>query len=287
MATVADFTGMAPAWCPGCGNFGILMAVKRALVELGLEPYQVLLASDIGQAGKLPHYTRGNIFNSLHGRALPPALGAKMANRDLKVFVFSGDGGAYGEGTNHFVHAVRRNHDVVYVVHDNQVYGLTRGQTAPTSEKGYVTKTTPQGAPPPLNPLAVALIMGAGFVARGYAGDVDHLVGLLKEAAQYKGFALVDILQPCVSFNHVNTFQWYRQRVYKLGAEYNIADLNAAMLKAAEWDDKIPVGILHKVQKPVYEDSFNALTGGALSGAALVDQPIDPKKVEVLFTEFM
>jgi len=283
MATVRDYTGLTPAWCPGCGNFGILSAVRRALVDLNLEPWQVLLVSDIGQAGKLPHYVRGNVFNSLHGRAVPPALGAKIANPDLKVLVFAGDGGAYGEGLNHFVHAVRRNHDVTYLVNDNQVYALTKGQTSPTSDPGFVTKTTPEGAPPAINPLVLALAAGASFVARGFAGDIDHLAGLIKAGIQHRGFSLIDILQPCVSFNHKNTFQWYRERVFKLDeSNHNPADRNAAFIRAQEWEDKIPIGIIYREERPAYEDGLPALRNGAL-----VDQPIEPQRVEKLFAEFL
>ena len=283
MSTVKDYTGLTPTWCPGCGNFGILSAVRRALVELKLEPWQVLMVSDIGQAGKFPHYARGNVFNSLHGRAIPPALGAKIVNPDLKVLVFAGDGGAYGEGLNHFVHAVRRNHDVTYLVHDNQVYGLTKGQTSPTSDQGFVTKTTPEGAPPPINPLVLALAAGASFVARGYAGDIEHLAGLVKAGIQHHGFALIDILQPCVSFNHRNTWQWYRERVFRLeDSNHNPSDKNAALARAAEWGDKIPIGIIYREERPAYEDSLAALRKGAL-----VDQPIEPKRADKLLGEFV
>ncbi len=219
MASASDYAGMKPAWCPGCGNFGILKALNTALIEMGIEPHQVLLVSGIGQAGKLPHYTRGNVFNSLHGRPVPPAIGAKIANSDLIVIAVSGDGDAYGEGGNHFLHAARRNHDITYLVHNNQVYGLTKGQASPTSDAGFVTKTTPDGAANPLNPIALAIVSGASFVARGYAGDMDHLAGLIKKGITHRGFALIDILQPCVSFNHRNTYGWYKERVYKLEDE--------------------------------------------------------------------
>ena len=181
MATASDYAGLQPAWCPGCGNFGILKALNTALIEMGIEPHQVLLVSGIGQAGKLPHYTRGNVFNSLHGRPIPPAIGAKIANSELVVIAVSGDGDAYGEGGNHFLHAARRNHDITYLVHNNQVYGLTKGQASPTSDVGFVTKTTPYGATNPVNPIALAIVSGASFVARGYAGDIDHLASLIRK----------------------------------------------------------------------------------------------------------
>jgi 2-oxoglutarate ferredoxin oxidoreductase subunit beta len=283
VVTIEEYAGLTPTWCPGCGNFGILTAIKKSLVEMELEPRDILLVSDIGQAGKLPHYMQGNVFNSLHGRAIPPALGAKIANPDLKVIVFSGDGGAYGEGGNHFIHTVRRNHDVTYIVHNNQVYALTKGQTSPTSETGFVTKTTPDGAPPPVNPLLLALAVGAGFVARGFAADTEHLAGLIKGGIKYHGFALIDVLQPCVSFNHKNTFAWYRERVYKLNeSNHNPSDRNAAFTRAQEWGDKIPIGIIYREEKPAYEDGITALKKGAL-----IDQPIEPGRVSALFDEFV
>src|SRR4030042_5248216 len=179
MVKITDYAGLKAAGCPGCGNFGILRALNRALVELELEPHRVLLVSGIGQAGKLPHYSSGNVFNSLHGRAVPPAIGAKIANHELTVIVVGGDGDGYGWGGNHFIHAARRNHDITYLVHNNQVYGLTKGQASPTSDLGFVTKTTPYGAANPVNPIALAIVSGAGFVSRGFAGDIEHLADLV------------------------------------------------------------------------------------------------------------
>ena len=282
MITVSDYAGLKPAWCPGCGNFGILTALNKALVELDIEPHQVLLVSGIGQAGKLPHYTRGNVFNSLHGRPVPPAIGAKIVNPELIVIVVSGDGDAYGEGGNHFIHAMRRNHDITYLVHNNQVYGLTKGQASPTSDPGFVTKTTPYGAAPPLNPIALAIAVGAGFVARGFAGDVDHLIQLIKMGISHKGFALIDILQPCPSFNSKNTYGWYREMVYKLNHDYNPGDKFVAFEKAQEWGDKIPIGIIYKVEQPTFEEQIPALSAGPL-----LKQMIDPTKVDKLLGEFL
>jgi len=281
--TMEDFNGLIPAWCPGCGNFGILAAVKKALVELNLEPHQVLLVSGIGQAGKLPHYLKGNVFNSLHGRPIPPAIGAKLANKELIVIAISGDGDGYGEGGNHFIHAARRNHDITYLVHNNQIYGLTKGQTSPTSDIGFVTKTTPQGAPPPVNPITLAIAAGATFVARAFAGDIDYLSSIIQQGINHRGFALIDILQPCVSFNHKNTYQWYRERVYKMEGEkdYNPSDKMAAFKKAQEWGDRIPIGVFFREDKPTYESVFPAL-----GKATLVSQPIEPLKVEKLLAEF-
>ncbi len=284
MVAVSDYAGLKPAWCPGCGNFGILRALNRALVGLEIEPRQVLLVSGIGQAGKLPHYTKGNVFNSLHGRPIPPAIGAKIANPELVVIAISGDGDAYGEGGNHFIHAARRNHDITYLVHNNQVYGLTKGQASPTSDLGFVTKTTPYGATNPVNPIALAIVSGASFVGRSFAGDVEHLSNLIKEGITHRGFALIDILQPCVSFNHKNTFQWYRERVYKLEGNdgYDPSDKKAALEKAQEWGERIPIGIIYRKELPIYEEELPALSKGPL-----VRQVINPTRVEKLFGEFM
>ena len=282
MVTVADYKGLKPAWCPGCGNFGILAALNKALVELNIEPHQLLLVSGIGQAGKLPHYTRGNIFNSLHGRPVPPAIGAKLTNPELIVIAVSGDGDAYGEGGNHFLHGMRRNHDITYLVHDNQIYALTKGQASPTSDPGYVTKTTPAGASPPVNPVALAVAAGASFVARSFAGDIDHLAEMIKLGIKHKGFSLIDILQPCVTFNHKNTFAWYKDRVYKLGEDYNPADRTAAFNKALEWGDKIPIGVLFREERPSFEDLIALNSMGPL-----VKQKLNPLKVAPLLDEFM
>jgi len=283
MVTMADYAGLKPAWCPGCGNFGILKALNRALIEMEIEPHQVLLVSGIGQAGKLPHYTRGNVFNSLHGRPVPPAIGAKIANSELIVIAVSGDGDAYGEGGNHFLHTARRNHDITYLVHNNQVYGLTKGQASPTSDVGFITKTTPYGAASPINPIALAIVSGASFVGRGFAGDIDHLSNLIKKGITHRGFALIDILQPCVSFNHKNTFQWYRERVYDLEDErYDPSNKKAALEKALIWGEEIPIGIIYEENLPVHEDQLPALSEGPL-----VKQKIDPRRVERLLAEFM
>jgi 2-oxoglutarate ferredoxin oxidoreductase subunit beta len=284
MATIADYAGREPAWCPGCGNFGILKALNGALVELGLAPHQVLFVSGIGQAGKLPHYTKGNVFNSLHGRPIPPAIGAKIANPTLAVIAISGDGDAYGEGGNHFIHAARRNHDLTYLVHNNQVYGLTKGQASPTSEAGYVTKTTPYGAANPVNPILLALAAGATFVGRGFAGDTGHLSGLIQLGIKHRGFALIDILQPCVSFNHQNTYAWYQQRVYKLDADpaYDAGDRTAALQKAQEWGERIPIGIFYRTVMPTYEEQVPALRAGPLVG-----RETGPQRAEALFAEFL
>lgn len=241
------------AWCPGCGNFGIREAVKRALVELELEPWQTCFVSGIGQAAKAPHYIRCNLFNGLHGRALPVATGLKLANPELVVIAEGGDGDGYAEGGNHFLHALRRNIDVTYLVHDNQVYGLTKGQTSPTSDSGMKTRTTPSGSRvPAFHPLALAVALDGGYVARGLSNRVAHLAALIAGAVRHPGFALVEILQPCVSFNRVNTGQWYRERVYELADEYDPTNRELAFDLAREWGERIPIGLFYRSSRPAY-----------------------------------
>jgi 2-oxoglutarate ferredoxin oxidoreductase subunit beta len=253
MVTLEDYGQYETAWCPGCGNFSILEAVKKALVARNLEPHQVLLVSGIGQAAKAPHYLNANVFNGLHGRSLPVATGAKLANPDLVVIVESGDGCNYGEGGNHFLAAIRRNIDVTMLVHNNQIYGLTKGQASPTTAEAIITKAQPEGVfSAPFNPIAVAVAMQAGFVARAFSGMVDHLSELIQQGIAHQGFALIDILQPCVSFNKVNTFAWYKKRCYPLPEEYDPTDWGNAMKTAMEWGDKIPVGIIYRNSRPSF-----------------------------------
>ena len=272
-----------PSWCPGCGNYMIRTALKIALEELGIAPHEAVIVSGIGQAAKMPHYIKTNGFNGLHGRALPPAIGIKLSNKNLKVIVESGDGDTYGEGGNHFIHGIRRNIDIAHFVHDNQVYGLTKGQASPTTAIGQKTTLQFDGVKiEPLQPLALALTMGAGFVARGFSGDIPHLAQLMKEAITYKGYALIDILQPCVVWNKVNTFSWYKDRVYYLPEDYDDTDKKAAMEKSLEFEDKIPVGILYREEKQDYASKFNFIK----NGLPLVDRELDPMDVAKLMDEF-
>jgi 2-oxoglutarate ferredoxin oxidoreductase subunit beta len=261
-----------PDWCPGCGDHAILMSVKGAIADLGLDPKDVLIVSGIGCSAKLPHYVRTYGFHGIHGRPLPIATGAKLANRDLKVIVISGDGDCYGIGMSHFIHAVRRNVDLALLVHDNQIYGLTTGQTSPTSDFGFRTKTTPDGSiENAVRPLALALSAGGTFVSRGFAGSPKQLAGLIKEAITHKGTGFVDILQPCVTFNRVNTFAWFRERIYELAqTDYRPDDRVKAMAKATEWGEKIPLGVLFREDKPAYGDLMPALQAGPL-----VKQPLE------------
>jgi 2-oxoglutarate ferredoxin oxidoreductase subunit beta len=295
MVTLKDYEGGKTAWCPGCGNFMLLRAVQEAMVGLKKAPHELLLVSGIGQAGKLPHYMRCNTFNSLHGRTLPPATGAKLANHELTVVAIAGDGDCYGEGGNHFLHAIRRNIDITLIVHDNQVYGLTKGQASPTSEVGFATKVQPGGVIlAPFNPIVVAVAMEASFVARGFTGEKDHLVGLIQKAVLHKGFALVDVLQPCPSFNQLNTFTWYRDRVYKLEgsgeghSHYDPTDKTAAFQKAQEWGSKIPIGLIYtNPKRPTLEGQIPALKGGTLVKSALLGPSDVRPRFERLLEEFI
>ncbi len=271
------------AWCLGCGNFMILNALKKALFELELQPTKVLIVSGIGQAAKLPHYLKCNTFNGLHGRAIPPATAAKLVNPELTVIAEGGDGDMYGEGGNHFLHAIRRNTDITVLVHNNQVYGLTKGQASPTSEPGFVTKVQTEGVKMGMmDPLTVALSMGCGFVSRAFSGDIPHLVNVIKEAVRHRGFSLVDILMPCISFNKLNTFAWYKQRVKKLDENgHDPADKIAAYKRAEEWGDEIPIGIFYRSEHPSYGEELNVLRG-----KPLIQREHDPKKVEEIFQDF-
>ncbi len=266
MAGLERFQGEVPAWCQGCGNFAILRAFKETLAEEEIEPNQFCIVSGIGQAGKFPHYVRCNTFNGLHGRSLPVATGVKLANHSLLVMAVGGDGDMYGEGGNHLIHAMRRNIGIKVFVHDNQIYGLTKGQASPTSVEGMVTKVQPFGVlSEQLNPLAMAVSLDCNFVARGFAGDVDHLKDIMKQAIKHPGFSLVDILQPCVSFNKINTFQWYSERVYHLDDDHDPEDRMKAFGKALEWGDRIPIGVIYRNNRPSFESRVPILSGGTLA----------------------
>ena len=262
MVTLEDLkTPKTNTWCPGCGNFGILMALKKALIELGLKREDAVLVSGIGCHGKIVNYVNINGFHGIHGRVLPTATGIKLSNPKLTVVGCSGDADQYSEGWGHFVHAIRRNIDMTLIVHDNMVFGLTTGQATSTSQQGYKSKSTPFGViPPMLNPLAHALVSDATFVARGFSGDMFHLKGLIVEAIKHRGFALVDVFQPCVSFNYLNTYDWFTKRVYKLEEEnHDVTDRKKALEKALEWGDRIPIGILYNKERPTYQDGISYL----------------------------
>jgi len=268
-------------WCPGCGNFNILSSLMDVLFEEGYSPNEILMVAGIGQAAKLPHYINAHGLNALHGRALPAAMGAQAANSQFKVIVTSGDGDTYAEGGNHLLHNIRRNLDLVHLVHDNQVYGLTKGQGSPTTARNQVTRLQFDGMKmEPLNPLSLAISLGCTFVARSFSGDKEHLKKMIKEALNHKGYALIDIMQPCISFNKINTFKWYKERVYHLDEDYNPLDRLAAFEKSLEFGDEgIPLGILYKAEDTTFIERQSHID------RPLVDYKRHPKDIQKLLDQ--
>ena len=254
---VYDMETADVAWCPGCGDFLILKSLKQALYELEVSPENLVLVSGIGQAGKLPHYLKSNVFNGLHGRSLPAAVAIKAVNPELTVIDVSGDGCMYGEGGNHFIHNIRRNPDVTNLVHNNMVYGLTKGQASPTSQKNFKTPLQVEGVfEEPLNPLAVAIALDASFVARVFCGDLEQTKNIFKQAIKHEGYALVDIFQPCVTFNKLNTYDWFRENTYYLEDSYDPHDRNQAFRRATE-TDQYPLGIFYlNPDKKTFEEGL-------------------------------
>jgi 2-oxoglutarate/2-oxoacid ferredoxin oxidoreductase subunit beta len=247
--TVKDYKGKVdPDWCPGCGDFGILVALKQALVELGIQPHQAMVISGIGCSSNIPGFINSYGMHTLHGRALAVATGAQLANHELKIIAAGGDGDGYGIGGNHFVHSMRRNVDLTYIVMNNQIYGLTTGQVSPTSTKGMKTKSTPAGSVEnPINPIPLAIAAGATYVARGYTGQVKHLVELIKGGIQHKGFSLIDAFSPCVTFNLDNSHEFFKHRTKKLeDMGHDPTNFAAAMERGYQWDDEIPIGLFWK-----------------------------------------
>ena len=269
-------------WCAGCGDFGVLKAVKQALVDLGIHPRDVATVSGIGCSGKIGTYMNGNDFHATHGRILPVATGVKIANQDLTVMGMGGDGDGYAIGLGHMPHAVRRNIDMTYVVMDNQTYGLTKGQASPTSDEQMKTSTTPEGnIEAPINPLAIALASGATFVARAYSANMKQQVEILKAGIRHKGFALIDIFSPCVTYNKVNTYKWFRDTVIELEKNGHDPKSFPMALEAAYRTDKLPTGIFYQVERPSYE---RARPGA--SETPLARQPVDGIDYGHLLEEF-
>ena len=255
-----------PDWCPGCGDFSVLSALQTALFELGLKPHQVLVVSGIGCSSNLPGFINAYGMHTLHGRSLAVATGAKLGNHELKVICTGGDGDGYGIGGNHFVHTMRRNVDLTYIVMDNQIYGLTTGQISPTSVKGMKTKSTPHGSVEnPINPIPMAIVGGATYVARAFSGKQKHMVEILKGAIQHRGFSLVDVFSPCVTYNKDNTYQWFNPRVKILEDDgHNPADFNKAIERGYQWGDEIPIGLFWKrTDLPSLEDLEPVLHDGS------------------------
>jgi len=267
MITQEDFkTNITPTWCPGCGNHGIWMALKSALVKLQIPNHETVIVYGVGCHGNMRDWMHVYGVEGLHGRALPIAQGMKLANSKLTVIAVVGDGDSIGEGGNHFLHASKRNPNITVLVHDNQVYGLTTGQASPTAQKGLETKTTPSGVmEPPLNPMSLSLVGGGTFASRGFAGDIPYLTDIIAKAILHKGFSVVDVLQPCVTFDKVHTYDWYRKRIYKIERPLKRME---ALEKSMEWGEKIPVGVLFEEQTDTSEDRES------VSASPLVDFPL-------------
>lgn len=258
MVSVAELSNSNPIqWCPGCGDFGILIALKGALAKLGIEPHKAVVVSGIGCSGKLPHYIKTYGFEGIHGRALPAASAIHLANHELTVVAVGGDGDGYGIGMGHFIHALRRNFDIAYIVHNNEIYGLTTGQTSPTTKKGYKSKSTPFGSiEQEVNPLLLALAAGATFVARGFSGDIPHLTKLIAEGIAHRGIALIDVLQPCPSWRKDLPYDLYQKMIYKLEDEGHDSSSFEAAVKKAQETQRWPIGVFYKTQKPIYTDEI-------------------------------
>ena len=281
MKTNFDFDQIPETgWCPGCGNFSILKILKEALGELNIDPQKLVISAGIGQAAKISQYINSHCFNGLHGRALPVATGIKASNPDLIVVAEGGDGDMYGEGGNHFMHAIRRNIDIVNIVHNNMVYGLTLGQASPTSRKEFKTPLQLQGvSSEPFNPIAVAISLGASFVARAFSGDMKQMKEILKEAVRHKGYALVDIFHPCVSFNKINNFKWFKDNTYYLDEEYDSTNKIEALKKAFE-TDKFPLGVIYTNGKnKTFEENLIAYKNDK---RPLYKREVDLKKIQKL-----
>ena len=261
-----------PDWCPGCGDFGVLKALKVAAGKLSIQPHEMVAVSGIGCSSNLPGFIHAYGVHSLHGRAVAVAEGIKLANHGLHVVVTGGDGDGYGIGIGHFIHAMRRNIDITYIVMNNQIYGLTTGQASPTTMKEVRTKSTPRGnVEMPINPLALALVSGATYVARGFSGAPEHMADLIAGGIAHRGFSLIDVFSPCVTYNKINTYPWFKQRIYRLEAEsgYDPAQFESALQRSFQWGDRIPIGLFYRDEQPVYEDSEPALRHGPLAHQAV------------------
>ena len=275
-----------PDWCPGCGDFGVLKAVKMGAAKAGVAPKDLVIVSGIGCSSNLPGFIHSYGVHSLHGRAIPVATGVKLANTDLKVVITGGDGDGYGIGIAHFIHAMRRNFDLTYVVMDNQIYGLTTGQASPTTAVGHVTKSTPNGnVEMHINPLAMAIVSGASYVARAYSGEPNQMADLIAGGIQHRGFALIDVFSPCVTYNKVNTYTFFKKRCYKLEDDksYKTDDSNVALERCREWGDRIPIGLFYQKDQPTYESTEPVLRKGPLTKANIrIDEKVFQGLVEEL-----
>jgi 2-oxoglutarate ferredoxin oxidoreductase subunit beta len=272
-----------PDWCPGCGDFGVLNSLVAAVSNLEINPKDLLVVSGIGCSSNLPGFIHSYGLHTLHGRAMAVATGARLANTDLTVVVTGGDGDGYGIGVGHFIHAMRRNLDITYIVMDNQIYGLTTGQASPTSMREFVTKSSPQGTKEdPINPISLAIVAGASYVARGFSGDPKHLTELIQNGIKHRGFALIDVFSPCVTWNKIDTYDYFRQNCYKFNdASYNTNDMAVALSKATEKGTKLPIGLFYETNKPTYEESDPVVRAGpAVKSKLGIEEP------QNLFKEF-
>ncbi|MCX8174778.1 MAG: thiamine pyrophosphate-dependent enzyme [Candidatus Micrarchaeota archaeon] len=269
-------SGHLPSWCPGCGDFGILIALKGAIAKLGLEPHRTVVVSGVGCGSKIPHFIKTCGFESLHGRALPPATAIHLANHELTVIAIGGDGDGCGIGLGHFMHTMRRNLDITYIIQDNEIYGLTVGQASATTKKGTITKSTPHGTPEDaINPPLIALAAGATFVARGFSGDIPHLTSLIAQGIEHRGVAFIDVFQPCVTWRKDLPYSLYQQKIYKLEeAGHDVTDWEAAVARARE-TERWPIGVFYKVQKPIYTDQIPFLREKPLVKADISNVSID------------
>lgn len=258
MATFKDFrNSVKPNWCPGCGDFSVQAAIQRAAANVGLEPEELVVVSGIGCSGRISGYINSYGFHGVHGRALPIAQGVKMANRELTVIAAGGDGDGFAIGTGHTVHAIRRNIDITYIVMDNQIYGLTKGQTSPRSAEGFKTKSTPAGSiEAPLSVMELALTSGATFVAQGFSSDLKGLVSLIEQGIKHKGFSFINVFSPCVTFNKVNTYDWFKEHLISLDTVegYDPHDRKQAMQTIMEHNGLVTGLIYQNTEKPAYEE---------------------------------
>lgn len=289
-----EITYDKPNWCPGCGDFGIWVSLKNAIVQLGLNPWEVVLVSGIGCSSKLPYWVKTYGFNGLHGRPMPVAEGIRLANSGLTVIVIGGDGDQYGEGGNHLIHAMRRNVNLTLIVHNNQIYGLTTGQYSPTTQIGDKNKANPTPVTDaPINPMSLAMAAGATYIARGFSGDNKQETQLIIEGVKHKGFSIIDSMQPCVTFNHHNTFAWFYERIYKVEeAGHDPANKLKAFEVAEQWPlrrallegekEKVATGLIYKEERPTWEDGVPQI-----SQMPLVKQPIDNVDINPLLDELL
>lgn len=258
MATLKDFrNNVKPNWCPGCGDFSVQASIQRAAANLGLEPEQLAIVSGIGCSGRISGYINCYGFHGIHGRSLPIAQGLKMANRELTVIASGGDGDGFAIGMGHTVHAIRRNIDITYIVMDNQIYGLTKGQTSPRSSFGFQTKSTPQGSiEPALTPLELAIAAGATFVAQSFSSNLKQLTSLIEEGIKHKGFSFINVFSPCVTFNKINTYDWFKEHIVDLEdvPNYDPSDRTMAMTKIMETGGMLTGLIYRNPEKKSYEE---------------------------------